>query len=71
MDASKWNTVEVLLVAHLNTTKFKAHDGGIVAYGLKYITPAVFIGPTHTIERIILVSCHIPFLLKCCQMFCQ
>ena len=56
MDLCKWNAVKILLIAHLNTTKFETHHSRIVTYRQEYITLAIFIGPSYTIERIVLMS---------------
>ena len=56
------NTVEVLLIAHLDTTEFKAHHGGPVAADIQDITAVSLVFPGETIERIVLMTEHITLL---------
>ena len=58
----KRHTVEILLVAHLDTADFKTHHGGPVAANIQDITTILLILPGETIERIVLMTEHITLL---------
>ena len=64
VDTGKWYAVEVLVVTHLDTSQIESHHGRIVTNGQLHVALTVFVSPTDTIERIILMTRHITLLLE-------
>ena len=64
VDTGKWYAVEVLVVTHLDTSQIESHHGRIVTNGQLHVALTVFVSPTDAIERIILMSGHITFLIE-------
>ena len=70
-DLGERHAVETLLVAHLNTTKLKAHDGWIVATYILDVAGVLLVFPRQAIERVVLMSVHDTFLPKGVQTLYQ
>ena len=64
VNTGKGHTIEVLIVAHFDATQVEAHHGRIITNGQLYITLSIFVGPTNTIEWIVLMTSHIAFVQK-------
>ena len=65
------HTVQILGVTHLDTTQFEAHHCGPVTTGILHITGVSLIFPCQAIERIVLMTKHITFLLQRLQTLHQ
>ena len=63
------DAVEVLLVAHLDSTKVEAHDGRIVSADILHVTGVLLIFPSQTIHRIVLMAVHNTLLTEGIQTF--
>ena len=59
----KRHAIQILGVTHLNASQLEAHHGGPVTTHVLHITGVSLVLPCQAIERIILMTKHIPFLL--------
>src|SRR4051812_33085083 len=62
------NRIKILFMIELQSSQFKSIYGGVITGDVPDVTPALFIFPTHTICRIILVSEHDAVLQKFFQV---
>ena len=70
-DACEGHGIEVLQVALLYTAEVEAHHGGVVAHQLVCVRASLVPVPCDAVERVVLMTVHIPALLYLRQTFNQ